>query len=194
MNAREKLDKIKADWELRTDEELAKKLEISKETINSWVKRNKIPEKWDLKMVHMNHPVPTQTLTIPKLSAKVSAGYNIQTIDSIEKIGDLVIDITAFKTKPPKDIFAMQVDGYSMIPMLYPDSWVIFDSVKTFRGDGLYVINWDDCLMVKLLQATSKQRTIKIISSNKDYESWEINLEDTQQAFLIFGKVIRAII
>lgn len=55
MTAREKLDKIKADWHLRTDEELAKKLNIPKETINSWVKRNKLPEKWELKIGQMNN-------------------------------------------------------------------------------------------------------------------------------------------
>lgn len=54
MKAREKLDEIKALWGLKTDEELSKKLEISKETINSWIKRDKIPEKWELKIGQMN--------------------------------------------------------------------------------------------------------------------------------------------
>lgn len=69
MKAREKLNDLKALWGLRTDEELAKKLEISKETINSWIKRDKIPEKWELKIgqmnnivVHIEQSVPANTL------------------------------------------------------------------------------------------------------------------------------------
>lgn len=53
-NAREELNKIKDLWGLSTDEEFANKLNISKETVNSWIKRNKIPEKWILKIGQMN--------------------------------------------------------------------------------------------------------------------------------------------
>jgi DNA-binding XRE family transcriptional regulator len=69
MKAREKLNDLKALWGLKTDEELSKKLEISKETINSWIKRDKIPEKWELKIgqmnniiVHVEQSVPANTL------------------------------------------------------------------------------------------------------------------------------------
>lgn len=57
MKAREKIDEIKQLWGLKTDDELAKKLEISKETINSWLKRDKIPEKWELKIGQMNNNI-----------------------------------------------------------------------------------------------------------------------------------------
>lgn len=194
MNARETLDKIKSDWDLKTDDELAKKLGTLKSNIDSWVKRDKIPEKWILKL---GQNVPNEfnnIIKIPKLSAKVSAGYNIQQIDSVEKIGELILDISIFKTPPPKKIFAMQVDGYSMIPMIFPDSWVIFDNCKQFKGDGLYIINWDDCLMVKQISATPKKGVIQIISANKDYQSWEVDLNDSQCSFMIFGKVIRTIL
>ncbi len=60
MNARERLDDIKAQWGLRTDEDLAKKLEIPKETINTWIKRKAIPPKWELKLVQIA-PSSTQT-------------------------------------------------------------------------------------------------------------------------------------
>jgi len=88
----------------------------------------------------------------------------------------------------------MQVDGYSIVPMIFPDSWVIFDNCKQFQGDGLYIINWDDCLMVKQVSATPKKGFIKIISANKDYQSWEFDLNDNQCSFVIFGKVIRTIL
>lgn len=55
MDAREKLDELKNLWGLRTDEELAEKLDIPKNTINTWVRRKNIPEKWELKIGQMNH-------------------------------------------------------------------------------------------------------------------------------------------
>lgn len=194
MNAREKLDKIKLDWNLKTDEELSKKLQTSKTNIDSWIKRNKIPDKWLLKLEQIVPIEEQKILKIPKLSAKVSAGYNIQQIDSIEQIGELILDISIFKTPPPTKIYSMQVDGYSMIPMIFPDSWVIFDDSKQFKGDGLYVINWDDCLMVKQISASPRKGIVNIISANKDYQSWEVDLNDNQCSFVIFGKVIRTIL
>lgn len=195
MNTRENIDKIKAKWNLKTDEELAKKLGTLKTNIDSWIKRDKIPDKWILKIGQF---VPTETqeniIKVKKLSSKVQAGYNLTEIDSVEQIGELILDISIFKTPPPKKIFAMQVEGYSMIPMIFPDSWVVFDDSKVFKGDGLYIINWDGSLMVKLVQATPKNGIVKIISSNKDYESWEIDLNDNQCSFNIFGKVIKTII
>lgn len=40
------------------------------------------------------------------------------------------------------NIKAIRVDGYSMVPMLLPDSWVIFEERSEFKGDGLYIINY----------------------------------------------------
>lgn len=54
MNARKKLDELKDLWGLRTDEELANKLNIPKNTINTWIRRGSIPEKWELKIIQMN--------------------------------------------------------------------------------------------------------------------------------------------
>lgn len=197
MDAREFLDKLKENLELKSDAELSIELDVTPAAMAKWIGRNKIPEKiYNLygqnvskKDINLN-----SIIKIPKLSSKVSAGYNIQQIDSVEKIGELILDIAIFKTPPPKKIFAMQVDGYSMIPMIFPDSWVIFDDCKQFKGDGLYIINWDDCLMVKQISATPKKGVIQIISSNKDYQSWEVDLNDTQCSFMIFGKVIRIIL
>jgi len=186
----------------KNQKDFSKWASVSESYITKWKIQGYIPdeikEKFECefgKLIYQNTDIKTEhIIKIPKLSAKVSAGYSIQTIDSIEKIGELILDISIFKTKPPKNIFAMQVDGYSMVPMIFPDSWVIFDNCKQFQGDGLYIINWDDCLMVKQVSATPKKGFIKIISANKDYQSWEVDLNDNQCSFVIFGKVIRTIL
>jgi len=170
-------EKVKKTFKIGSLKELAKILNYAETTANNWYKdgfteivKLKINEKLDAYSINTTQiSIKTEhIIKIPKLSAKVSAGYSIQAIDSIEKIGELILDISIFKTKPPKNIFAMQVDGYSMVPMIFPDSWVIFDNCKQFQGDGLYIINWDDCLMVKQVSATPKKGFIKIISANKD--------------------------
>ncbi|MFV0480776.1 MAG: helix-turn-helix transcriptional regulator, partial [Campylobacteraceae bacterium] len=99
-----------------------------------------------------------------------------------------------FKTpQKAENLRITQVDGYSMTPTLFPDSWVIFDISKSaYSGDGIYVLNFRNILMVKILQVTNKG-TLFIKSANKDYDSYEIDMQD-QSVFKIFGKVIKTIL
>ncbi len=48
MTAREKLNELKKIWGFETDKELANFIGTNKTNIDSWVKRNKIPDKWVL--------------------------------------------------------------------------------------------------------------------------------------------------
>ena len=132
---------------------------------------------------------------ITALNSKVGAG------ESIDINGARVCDtetkmpfsLTLFKTPPRvKNLRCMQVGGYSMIPTLYPDSWVIFELGCEFLGDGLYVINFGDSLMVKLVQR-SPNGALDIISTNKEYKSYRIDAGD-ETSIKIIGKVLRCII
>lgn len=102
-------------------------------------------------------------------------------------------DKSFFKTKPKANLKVIQVDGYSMIPMLLPDSFVIFEETYKLDGDGLYVINYSNQLMVKLLQITPDGK-LAIISKNKDYKSFELNFKENNEFFKIIGKVIKCIL
>lgn len=132
--------------------------------------------------------------TIPKLNIKASAGKGneIMELESYESGEVMCIDKGFFKTPPSSKVRIIQVDGYSMIPMLLPDSWVIFEEDNMWRGDGLYVLNYDNELMVKLLQKLPNG-DLEIISANKDYKSYRIE-NDTQSIVRIIGKVLRSII
>lgn len=132
---------------------------------------------------------------ITALNSKVGAG------ESIDINGARVCDtetkmpfsLTLFKTPPRvKNLRCMQVSGYSMIPTLYPDSWVIFELGCEFLGDGLYVISFGDSLMVKLVQR-SPNGALDIISTNKEYKSYRIDAGD-ETSIKIIGKVLRCII
>lgn len=133
--------------------------------------------------------------SIPKLNISVSAGGGNELIGLEEyESGEMLELSKAFFKTIPKNVKAIKVDGYSMIPMLLPDSWVIFEEVHEYQGDGLYILNFDNQLMVKLLQLDPISKVLDIISVNKDYKSYSIDLKDSQIELIIQGKVLRSII
>lgn len=136
--------------------------------------------------------VSVNIIQVSKLDLKASAGGG-NNIDDIEALscGTLSID-KSFIKGDVINLKAIQVDGYSMVPMLLPDSWVLFSLNEVFVGDGLYILNWRNVLMVKLLQVNPENGRLRIISANRDYESWEIDPDD-QSVFHIIGKVQRVI-
>ncbi|WP_276954042.1 XRE family transcriptional regulator [Helicobacter rodentium] len=146
--------------------------------------------------------IPPQTLNqddfyfIPKLNITASAGggNELEGLECYESGQTLAIDKAFFKAIPSRNIKAIRVDGYSMIPLLFPDSWVIFEEGNEFKGDGLYIINYANQLMVKLLQLNPITNILEIISTNKDYKSYEVSLSESQELCLIRGKVLRSII
>jgi phage repressor protein C with HTH and peptisase S24 domain len=135
-------------------------------------------------------------LNIAVVSHKASAGVtaDIEGIDVGDTLRTMPISPLYFKTlQKVENLRVIQVDGYSMTPMLFPDNHVIFDrTINSFIGDGLYIINFRNIMMVKLLQV-SAQGTLEIISSNKDYKSYETSIDD-QSVFKIVGKVVKIII
>ena len=135
-------------------------------------------------------------ILIRKLSSAVGAGESVD-INGVEVYDtDILVPFSQmlFKVRPKKADRSrcMQVDGYSMVPMLFPDSWVIADVTAKFEGDGLYIINYCDNFMVKLLQK-SPDGTLHIKSVNKDYESYDIGPDDDAQVYIV-GKVLRCVI
>lgn len=189
-----------------TQSEVAEKIGVSLRTYQRYEEKGniKIAQLHQLQEILLNDTpkndighIEHDTYAIPKItSVKASAGKGnelegIATIDDDDKT--MHLDRAFFKNPPSKNTRIMQVDGYSMIPMLLPDSWVIFNKDGEFKGDGLYVIRYCNQVMVKLLQI-KPNRTLKVISRNPDYESFEINFTDNQDDFEIFGKVIRSIV
>ncbi len=139
---------------------------------------------------------PDNIYTVPILSVRASAGSAgsiLSAIDRFDTSQKLQVDRVLFKTPPRGTVRAVQIDCHSMIPMLYPDAWVLFDETADYRGDGLYVINWQDILMVKLLQVDMSTGHLHIKSVNPEYQSWEVQ-SASQEIFHIVGKVLRTII
>ena len=154
------------------------------------------PSLSNLKKTEEADQVSNDQILIRKLSSAVGAGESVD-INGVEVYDtDILVPFSQmlFKVRPKKAdrIRCMQVDGYSMVPMLFPDSWVIADVTAKFEGDGLYIINYCDNFMVKLLQK-SPDGTLHIKSVNKDYESYDIGPDDDAQVYIV-GKVLRCVI
>ncbi len=143
----------------------------------------------------INKITGNNSIEVEVLSIRPGAGQGteLEAVDLFDTGERIVIDRSLLKTTPKGRLRAMQVDGYSMVPMLFPDSWVIIDESNEFRGDGLYVINVDNVLMVKLIEKNLSTGSLWVKSINPDYDSWEIKNDD-QRVFDIYGKVVRCII
>lgn len=142
-------------------------------------------------IMHIEDPT---LLKIHRVALKASAGSgnHLESIDKFDVVETMTISRSLLKTQPNGTLRLIGVDGYSMVPMLYPDSLVLFDEHPEWRGDGLYILNWRNELMVKLLQIDPHGK-LHIKSVNKDYESWVIDPDD-QSVFHIVGRVLRIII
>lgn len=198
-NSREILDGWKLELGIKTDKELREKLNVERPAMDKWINRNSIPDmafkKFNQICKSMQQKNDTDGYWIKKLNQKVGAGMSVDIteVDVIDEDERFFVPATFFKTIMKNEKLRMaQVDGYSMVPMLHPDNWVIFEKTKEFKGDGLYVIMYNDNLMVKILQKTPRGN-LYIKSTNKDYESFELD-EDTCGSCQIVGKVIKCII
>jgi len=61
-----------------------------------------------------------------------------------------------------------------------------------FTGDGLYMVNFSNQLMVKILQLMP-YGMLKIVSVNPDFQSYEVDLSETQEHFKIVDKVVKRV-
>ena len=200
MSAREKLNELKELWGFKTDNELADFLETSKLNIDSWVKRDKIPEKWELKIRQMHDNKSNSDDTdlyfirnTTSVKASAGGGNELEGVRSYQTGELMPIAKAFFKVPPGKNLNSMEVEGESMMPMLRSGDWVIFREDGEFTGDGLYVVNFSDQLMAKLLQLTPRGM-LKIVSVNPNFQSYEIDLNETQEHFKIVGKVVKSIV
>lgn len=200
MGAREKLNELKNLWGLKTDNELADHLGITKFALDNWVKRDKISNEWLLKIGQMtdnkldiDDSDVYQVRKITSVKASAGGGNELEGI-KVYKTGEVMpISKSFFKAPPGKEVCSMEIEGESMLPVLKPGDWVIFSEDGIFKGDGLYVVNFSNQLMVKILQITP-QGTLKIISANKEFQSYEINLDETQETCKLVGKIIKSIV
>jgi len=193
MNAREELNKIKEYLAIATDIELSEALNVNKRNIESWIKRNKIPDKWRM-IIQQKYDKTTksETKTDDSVSLSVSllqagAGEGVYNFKSQELLLTLNPQLFPFLTK--ENIVAVEIVGESMEPVLRQGDYILITPSKEERAteDGIYAIRVEGMVKVKLLQF-KLDGTIKIISYNKEFDAETYDGKTSQIDFSIIGK------
>lgn len=193
MTAREKLNELKELWGLKTDEELAFRLETQKTNIDSWVKRDKVPEKWLLKIGQLSNTEYSEDMISLNFYEDIyaSAGYGTENSDTrptpmtlgrafLEK----VLGITCFKK-----LDIIRVSGDSMLPLIQDGEYVIVDRGAEARNRDTVVANISGELYIKRLYKEPFSEWVRLESENKEYLPIEINTPERLECLKIIGVV-----
>jgi len=209
LEARDFIHDAKKLLNIDTDGDFADKIGEKKGTVEKWIQRKKIPLAKKIFIESLIDAMPrdqdafefyknlvssatnspiNNMVSIPISSAYVHAGKGVVNHE-VETKGTIMIDKMLFKILPNlSNISAVEVIGKSMYPTLDEGDYVVIEHNTDFNGEGIYVLSFDDMLLVKRLQASS--RGIKILSDNKYYDDDEYDKHDDQRSLFIVGKVI----
>ena len=168
----------------------SKKIDILKEVLKN-------PTKEALDLLKSQYPAISETIEVPILSHEVSAGHGLEPLET-EVVDILLIDKDKLLPEYPRDrLEGLKVKGNSMEPYVYDGSYVIIYRFKwdepLEKVDDIYVINYDNQLMVKQVQFMGGSK-VRIVSINPTYPPIELDMEDNQVFFTILGKVVLRIL
>jgi phage repressor protein C with HTH and peptisase S24 domain len=90
----------------------------------------------------------------------------------------------------PNNVFLMLVDGDSMQPTLKNGSMIMVNRDVDNLSDGIYVMRYDNNLLVKRLQMLPGG-IIRVKSDNSMYDPWEINKSQLDgEELALIGRVV----
>ncbi|MGE4512112.1 MAG: S24 family peptidase [Sulfurimonadaceae bacterium] len=205
-NARDELNEIKALWGLSTDEELANKLKISKETVNSWIKRDNIPEKWILKIGQMNNKDSSFCLDSPnEPSNVVSIPYYENTYGAMGVGGvshddhptvmsfDKTFLSSIFGISNFKNIHIINAVGDSMSPTISSGELLFVNPFENedskIKDRGVYVIVSPNGILVKRIKVHPTKNQWILVSDNPTDADIQL-CEDELINCTIVGRVV----
>jgi hypothetical protein len=128
--------------------------------------------------------------TVPRLAIGASAGPG-SVVDSEEAMIGIAFEARWLRalSQSPDLLSMIQVAGDSMAPTLMNSDDILVD-----RGDGadrardgIYVLRFDDVLMVKRLAVNPAARLLSIRSDNPAYPDWE---ECDPESITVIGRVV----
>lgn len=199
-NAKEIIARIKELKSLPTNTAVAQYLGVSYNTLNTWLKRKKIPDSiikkvvqdeqisydWLLENKKDAHNEDKNTVHIPMLELNAGAGEGVYNYEPQQTL--ISLNTTLFPAINQKSV-AIQIVGDSMEPELLDGDYIIITSIEPGRisEDGVYAIRIDGMVKVKALQF-KLDGTVKIISYNKNYETEVYDPKTSQLDFEILGR------
>ncbi len=186
MSIREEINQLKKYLRVSTDRELAEILGTSKGNIDSWIKRDKIPEKWAI-IIGQMYKKDSNTVDIPMLKFDGGAGTGIHNFQPQQTIISLNASYFPFVSSGKSAV--IEIVGDSMEPDLLDGDYIIISPVQKDRTteDGIYAIRIDGMVKVKNLHFRL-DGSIDIISSNQKYVTERYDPSESQLDFEILGK------
>lgn len=135
---------------------------------------------------------PATLLAVPRLAVEASAGPGALG-DREEAVAKFGFDARWLRslTTTPQLVSAISVRGESMYPTLGEGDDILVDrgdAAERLR-DGIYVVRFDEALLVKRLALNPVSRRISIRSDNPAYPSWE---DCDLSNIVVIGRVIWA--
>ncbi|MGP1579415.1 MAG: XRE family transcriptional regulator [Wolinella sp.] len=134
-------------------------------------------------------PNKSSTVTYyPNIRASAGYGNINDNEESIDVDTNLLNAIKLSKSK----LDMIQVQGDSMHPYINNGDFALIERSNEAKNGDIVIANYQGDLYVKELQKNPQNRSISLISSNKDYPSFEVK-EDELESLRIVG-VLRAIV
>ncbi len=195
MDARTYLNDKKEYFGIKSDEELALKLGTTKDNINKWIQRDKVPEKWTLKIRHLERQDNSNTTEMITINLyediQASAGY-----------GNLNSDIVPTKMQFDKNFLVqffnitrfdnldiIRVIGDSMLPLINDGEYIIVERTHSAKSGDTVIANIQGDLYVKRLKRVPYEDKIILESYNKEYPPINIDTPEKLDDLKIIGIV-----
>lgn len=133
---------------------------------------------------------PSDATAIPAYDVRGSAGHgNIISDENITHYNYFRQEwLRRVTNAAPDKLCVITVDGDSMQPTLSHDDTVLVDlTQRTPRRDGIFVLRYDGCVLVKRIQYDPQRQVVRIMSDNPLYPPIEVT---EPEVLKVLGRVI----
>lgn len=195
MDARTYLNDKKEYFGIKSDEELAIKLGTTKDNINKWIQRDKVPEKWTLKIRHLERQDNSNTNEMITINLyediQASAGYGNLNSDIVptKMQFDKNFLIQFFNITRFDNLDIIRVIGDSMLPLINDGEYIIVERTHSAKSGDTIIANIQGDLYVKRLKRVPYEDKIILESYNKEYPPINIDTPEKLDDLKIIGIV-----
>lgn len=144
-----------------------------------------------------------QTITVDNVgqenillvNEKAAAGYadNLNNVSYYESLPAFSVPLPDYRNATFR---GFQVEGYSMVPALSPDEWVIAKAVTNLtdiKSGQIYVIVENESLRVKRVIPNHAEQQLTLVSVNPDYPDDVISFHQVKELWEFHSKITKEI-
>ena len=190
----------------RTQSEFADKIGKHNTQVSAWFKKDttkkigeklarEIEQKLNLEIGSLDKS-ESQTSVVTMVPIKqyaikacAGSGKQIDFEDELSPVG-LPEKLLARKMLKPNNLFAIEVDGISMIPTYNPEDYIFIDTSQCapIKNGDPYLIKYDNELSIKRLEYIGGEYTMR--SDNPDKNKYPDRVVKPYVVFEILGKIV----